>query len=600
MYITRIAIVALTALFGFLFHSTPANAQWLFTDLPKTMNVVDGHTAIDPSILRSRLVGIDWDQINFALSMAQGRGGEEAGIFLNLFQDVILGAVPDRREFRSQKNFTWYGHIDGIHESEITLVALDGVMAGNVRAAGRLFQIRYVGNGAHAVREIDESRFPPDGDPIPVSMPKHDAHAIPDPLAADSSARFDVMVLYTPAARSAAGGTTAMMALVNLAVAETNSAYSRSGVIPRVRLVYTGEVGYTEVGDFSTDLSRLRNSSDGFIDHIHALRNAFGADLVSLIIEGNGSLCGLGYLMTSLSAGFEASAFSVSARNCATGNYTFSHEMGHNMGLRHDRIADPSTVTVFPYSHGYIDITHNFRDIMGVASGCGGCPRIQNFSNPNVLHNGFPTGVPQGAPNSADAAASLNATAFTVANWRKQIAVADFDHDGESDVAVYETNTGNWFYVGSTSGFGQHLNFGGATFLPVPSDYDGDGVTDTAVYDSTNGNWFVDRSAAGFRIHPNFGGPGLIPVPGDYDKDGRRDLAVYQTNTGHWFFIGSTTGFGQHLALGGPGYIPVPGDYDGDGLPDEHRALVYRAVDGWLQGPPELRRFGVHPSAGRL
>jgi hypothetical protein len=426
-------------------------------------------------------------------------------------------------------------------------------------------------------------------------MPKHDAHAIPDPLAADSSARFDVMVLYTPAARSAAGGTTAMMALVNLAVAETNSAYSRSGVIPRVRLVYTGEVGYTEVGDFSTDLSRLRNSSDGFIDHIHALRNAFGADLVSLIIEGNGSLCGLGYLMTSLSAGFEANAFSVSARNCATGNYTFSHEMGHNMGLRHDRIADPSTVTVFPYSHGYIDITHNFRDIMGVASGCGGCPRIQNFSNPNVLHNGFPTGVPQGAPNSADAAASLNATAFTVANWRKQIAVADFDHDGESDVAVYETNTGNWFYVGSTSGFGQHLNFGGATFLPVPSDYDGDGVTDTAVYDSTNGNWFVDRSAAGFRIHPNFGGPGLIPVPGDYDKDGRRDLAVYQTNTGHWFFIGSTTGFGQHLALGGPGYIPVPGDYDGDGQTDP---AVYQTSTGHWFIAQSTAGFKVHPSFG--
>jgi hypothetical protein len=76
--------------------------------------------------------------------------------------------------------------------------------------------------------------------------------------------------------------------------------------------------------------------------------DAFGADLVSLIIEGNGSLCGLGYLMLTESAGFEANAFSVSARNCATGNYTFSHEMGHNMGLQHDRIAQPAN-GVFPH-----------------------------------------------------------------------------------------------------------------------------------------------------------------------------------------------------------------------------------------------------------
>jgi hypothetical protein len=91
------------------------------------------------------------------------------------------------------------------------------------------------------------------------------------------------------------------------------------------------------------------------------------------------------------------------------------------MGLRHDRIDDPAK-GVFQHSHGYVDAINNFRDIMGVAPGCGGCPRIQNFSNPNVFYNGFSTGVPQGALNSADAAASLNATAFTVANWRQEVA----------------------------------------------------------------------------------------------------------------------------------------------------------------------------------
>jgi aldose sugar dehydrogenase len=172
---------------------------------------------------------------------------------------------------------------------------------------------------------------------------------------------------------------------------------------------------------------------------------------------------------------------------------------------------------------------------------------------------------------------------------------ADFDGDGASDIAVYETSTGNWFFVHSALGFGQHLNFGGANFLPVPGDFDGDGVTDTAVYDTTNGNWFIDQSTAGFRIHPSFGGPGYIPVPGDYDGDGKTDVAVYEESTGHWFFVGSTLGFGNHLAFGGPGFIPVPEDYDGDGQTD---TAVYDTATGHWFINQSSAGFRVHPSFG--
>ena len=569
MHITRMAMVTLAVFLGSLFHTIPAHTQWLFTDLAKTANVVDGDAAIDSTVVRSRLVEIDWAQVNFALGSAKGGVSQGTGLLLNLFQDVVLSAVPDRSEFRSPENFTWNGHIDGIRESEITLVALSGVMAGNVRAAGRFFQIRYVENGVYAVREIDESSFPPDGEPISIGFPKLRLSTLPDPLAADSAARFDVMALYSPAARAAAGGTTAMRALVNLAVAETNTAYSRSGVIPRVRLVYTGEVvGYTEVGDFSTDLSRLRSPSDGFMDDIHALRNAFGADLVSLIIQGDGSLCGLGYLMTSLSAGFEANAFSVSARNCATGNYTFSHEMGHNMGLQHDRI-NQSSDGVFPHSHGYVDVTHNFRDIMGVASGCGGCPRIQNFSNPNVLYNGFLTGVPQGAPNSADAAASINATALTVANWRTQVAPSDFDGNGKSDIAVFRG--GAWLFHDFASGT-QNTGVWTGSFagcIPVGMDYDGDGLTDLTQF--CNGAWHFYNFDGSYNKGIWTGGvSGDRPVPADYDGDGKDDVVVHRG--GAWLFFNFVTGAWDAAASvwtgGGGSCIPAPMDYDGDGTAD--------------------------------
>jgi Metallo-peptidase family M12B Reprolysin-like/FG-GAP-like repeat len=286
-----------------------------------------------------------------------------------------------------------------------------------------------------------------------------------------------------------------MSALINLAVLETNTAYLRSGVIPRLRLVHQHEVNYTESTSFSEDLDRLTNPSDGFIDTVHALRNTYGADMTSLL-RAPGSLYGIAWLMTTQSNSFEAFAFSVVAVNCATGNYTFGHELGHNMGLQHDR-ADAPANGVFPFSHGYVDVPHGFRDIMGVAASCGGCTRIQNFSNPNVTFNGFPTGVPQSSPQSADAAASLNATAFTVANWRAQInkpvapaAAVDFDGDGRSDVAVYRDGT--WYILRSLDGGATVTGWGGlAQDIPVPGDYDGDGKVDIAVYRA--GTWYVLR-----------------------------------------------------------------------------------------------------------
>jgi VCBS repeat protein len=90
---------------------------------------------------------------------------------------------------------------------------------------------------------------------------------------------------------------------------------------------------------------------------------------------------------------------------------------------------------------------------------------------------------------------------------------ADLDGDGWTDIAVYQTSTGNWFALGSEIGFfTPALNFGGSGFIPVVGDYDGDGQQDAAVYQTSTGNWFILQSSAGFRIVPSFGGPGFDPV----------------------------------------------------------------------------------------
>jgi peptidyl-Asp metalloendopeptidase len=550
-----------------------AETPGLFISLSDSRIALDKQ-ATDPIIFRSRFVRINWDMMNYPDGTALNQTARANRIVLNLFDDVTLNTVLDQWEVRSAASFNWVGHIEGFPQSQAILVVEDGVMVGNIRVADSYFQIRYVGPGLHIVQQVNESSFPPDGDPIPLYVPAGGTDADLAVTAPDDGSTFDVMVVYTPAARSAAGGITAMNALINLAATETNTAYARSGVFPRLRLVHREEVAYTESGNFFTDLGRLTNPSDGFMDNVHALRNAHGADLVSLIVEGS-SLCGMAWLMTAQSIAFEAFAFSVVARICATGNYTFGHELGHNMGLQHDR-ADAPADGVFPFSHGYVDIPHNFRDIMGTQTSCVSCVRIQNFSNPNVTFNGFPTGVPQGAPQSADAAASLNATAFTVANWRAQVealVAVDFDGDGRSDIAVYRN--GDWFIHRSLDGGVTTVAWGIAQDMPVPADYDGDGKTDIAVY--RNGDWFIHRSSDGGVTTVAWGIAQDIPVPADYDGDGRTDIAVYRN--GDWFIHRSSDGGVMTVAWGIVQDMPVPADYDGDGKTD---IAVYRNGDWFI------------------
>lgn len=177
------------------------------------------------------------------------------------------------------------------------------------------------------------------------------------------------------------------------------------------------------------------------------------------------------------------------------------------------------------------------------------------------------------------------APALNFGNEADYIPVAgDYDGDGTTDPAVFEKATGNWFVVGSSRGFfTPALDFGNDTgYIPVPADYDGDGKTDPAVYSRSTGNWFVVGSQKGFYSPAlAFGGLGYAPLPGDYDGDGKSDAAVFQSSSGNWFAVGSTTGFFAPALNFGAGdkYLPVPGDYDGDGRLDP--AVFSKAAGNW-------------------
>ena len=134
----------------------------------------------------------------------------------------------------------------------------------------------------------------------------------------------DIAVVYTPAARRITGGTEEIEALIDLKIAETNQSYLDSEVNQRLVLVARQEVEYDESGNATRDLGRLADPSDGHLDEVHAIRDQAGADLLHMI-TGTTDVSGIAQLL---------GAFGLSRADC--GSDVFAHELGHNMGLRHD------------------------------------------------------------------------------------------------------------------------------------------------------------------------------------------------------------------------------------------------------------------------
>ena len=219
----------------------------------------------------------------------------------------------------------------------------------------------------------------------------------------DLGGNIDVMVVWTKEAECGASGlpstctitsdtTNTMQNIVNLAIEETNTAYSLSGVNTELLLVHSYmHPTYVEPnGGFQEALSDLRN--DG-ISGVLANRSTYGADVVALF-NNDSAFCGIGYIGPRIDL-----MFSVTAWRCATGYFSFGHEIGHNMGLLHDR-GTSNACNGNNFNYGYRDPGAQFRSILAyncVSGQCdnnqgGGCTRVQRFSNPTLGFNGSPIG----------------------------------------------------------------------------------------------------------------------------------------------------------------------------------------------------------------
>ncbi|HET8798679.1 MAG TPA: hypothetical protein VFO89_13385, partial [Thermoanaerobaculia bacterium] len=274
---------------------------------------IGGERATDPTQIRSRLVNV-----NFAELARQERAialspADRSDFFLNLFADTSFTARLDRVERNLEGSVTFLGALVDQADSSVILTVMDDVLIGSVTRGTDTYVIRYAGDGLHEIAQTDHRRFaeclyPEIENPLPEEPSRPSVvgtESRPGEVAsdADSGATLDVMVVYTPTTRSAAGGTTAINATITQAVAETNTGYGNSQVNPRIRLVHTAEVSYSESGfNWTRTMTRLVKTNDGYIDNVHTLRNTYQADMVVMIVE-NGQYCGLANAIMATASG---------------------------------------------------------------------------------------------------------------------------------------------------------------------------------------------------------------------------------------------------------------------------------------------------------
>ena len=324
-------------------------------------------------------------------------------------------------ERRGARNSVWRGRGQLDRGAKMTLTQHEGLVFGRIESGNEVFAIRPGPNGRTIIEKLDPDSFAPEwGHDVPTygrdkvpPMSGKDAiqeGALTPPViaAADGTIQIDLMSIYTPQARAAAGGTAEIQGRIQAAADQANTAFINSSMIVRFSLVHMAEVTYNDSGSIETDLDWVTANST-----VASWRNTYAADMVSLITGNGAGYCGIGWVQRNVGAGFANHAFQVTALSCLL-NSTLAHEHGHNMGMEHDPASagiSPSGAS-YPWSFGH-NINGVFRTIMSYNCSIS-CPRVLHFSNPDVLYNGHPTGL----SDQRDNAHTGDLTAATIAGFR--------------------------------------------------------------------------------------------------------------------------------------------------------------------------------------
>ncbi|HEX3037199.1 MAG TPA: zinc-dependent metalloprotease family protein [Thermodesulfobacteriota bacterium] len=367
-------------------------------------------------IVRRRFAQFNFKYFESKVLKPYEESGKAESITMDLFDDVRLTVSTIDVEKKDEETFVWKGRPEAEFYGRALLSFKRYTVFGVIQVDSMVYEIMPVSDNIVSITEIDQRKYPEEAPPIipekkrgkrpykPEDSPPRDSE--PDEPARNNITAL--VVLPIPSYSIFCDGWFPFFDILDLLEAsfeeslnDVFNAVNPTGVTATVEVVcYRYD---PEGGDLTDDLDWVSTDSG-----IANLRDENRADLVSLIVS-DGDFCGRGYENFPVEAADETFAFTVVKGSCALGNFSMAHEMGHNMGMRHDRIADDASGSdtcnyghIFPVEVGFFDF--KARTVMAYGSSCGDCPRMGLYSMPVSIDVGIveigPMGVNCGAAPS--------------------------------------------------------------------------------------------------------------------------------------------------------------------------------------------------------
>ncbi|MBC3874690.1 DUF4214 domain-containing protein [Undibacterium flavidum] len=314
--------------------------------------------------------------------------------------------------------------------NETHLVVRDGRIFGSVTVNGKRYMVNAASDGSHVLAEFKMNNVIPDHDeraykaaaltvpPLPqvvspvmsksVNRRIEFAEFDQEKYLAQAKAQFGsknvmaaipsdyvpvvrILVNFTAKAEAYPSGATNQQAIEWL-VDQVNLAALNSLAPVRFSLAFAAPVTYTETGNVATDLDRYWSSTDTFMNEVHTSRQTHLADVAVLLTNAtNANACGRSKEIKADAT----QAYVVVDMRCAIGNNSFSHEIAHLFGARHDAKADDLQIP-YKFGHGFKQgsAEGDVRTIMaypdlkadGSVDPNDLSVRTNYFSTPDILH----------------------------------------------------------------------------------------------------------------------------------------------------------------------------------------------------------------------
>merc|ERR1719225_1893290 len=263
---------------------------------------------------------------------------------------------------------------------------------------------------------------------------------------------YSIKLYYTPEVRDSVSD---IRAMADQVIATTNQGYINSKIPLRASLHCLEETEepesyFTAIDDVNA-ITLFTKYKGGDND----LRGS--ADAAVLIVKKAVAVCGIAYKLRDAS-NYGKMMVSMTQLSCALGGYTFGHELGHNMGLDHDKYSNGGRNT--PYSQGYHLPGTKYRTILAYyrSQEPNNRLRLNHYSNPDVKFKNVPTGS-----DEADAARRMTEVRFVIANIGDESQTCTTSGTGSGSASGSGWNSGS----GSGSGWNSGSGSGSGTACSV-------------------------------------------------------------------------------------------------------------------------------------